>query len=295
MNNIKEDLKAVRRSGLEDLNQDKLTNYLQNIKENKPNLAKFSDEKILELSGIITKSDDTIYPTLAGMMIFGLYPQGYFPQLFVACCQVPGKKLGDLGEVGQRFDDNKRVEGTIEEMLQGTLSFLRKNMKNKVVINPKTGIREDIPEYPMNALREAVANALIHRDYNITGAYIQVYMYDDRIEILSPGSLYGTNKIKDLGENKMMEIRNETILRILEEYDSFVENRHTGIPTMKEEMKKAGLPEPIFEEDRNSFRVTFKNSLDSYTNFMEDKSINLDTSNTSSKISVFKRLTSFFY
>jgi len=168
-----------------------------------------------------------------------------------------------VGELGQRFDDNKRVEGTIEEMLEGALNFLIKNMKNRVIIDPNTGKRKNIPEYPILALREAIANALIHRGYSsqTEGAYIQVYMYSDRIVIQNPGKLYGMNRMEKLGTDTIMEVRNPTIVRVLEEKGSVIENRHSGIPTMKREMKKMNLPEPEFIEERRSFKVIFKNNV----------------------------------
>lgn len=146
-------------------------------------------------------------------------------------------------------------------MLEGTMNFLQRNMKNSVIIN-SNGVRTDRTEYPMEALREAVANALIHRDYSTQteNAYISVYMYNDRIEILNPGALYGTNKLEKLGTPTTMESKNPTIVRILEEKGSVIENRHSGIPTMKREMKKYGLPEPEFYEERDSFKVIFRNN-----------------------------------
>ncbi len=84
-------------------------------------------------------------------------------------------------------------------------------------------------------------------------------MYDDRIEILNPGALYGINKIEKLGTDTIMEVRNPTIVRILEEKGSVIENRHSGIPTMRSEMQKYGLPNPEFYEERGSFKVIFKN------------------------------------
>lgn len=256
---IEEDLRPVKRAEFEDLNQEKIASYLTNIKKDKPNLSKFSDEKILKLNGIIENSTGKIRPTLAGMMVFGEYPQGYLPQLFVACVVVPGRKLGDIGEMGQRFDDNKRVEGTLEEMLEESLSFVRKNIPARVVIDDN-GKREDIPIYPMKALREAIANALIHRDYssNTEGAYVYLRIFDDRIEILNPGDLYGNNRLENLGTDNMLEVRNNTIIRLLEETTDIVENRHTGIATMRDEMKKMNLPEPEFETLRGTFKVTFR-------------------------------------
>lgn len=100
----------------------------------------------------------------------------------------------------------KRVEGTIEEMLEGTMRFLRRNMKTRVIID-SNGKRENRTEYPLEALREAVANALIHRDYSkeTESAFISVYMYEDRVEILNPGALYGANKLEKLGTDTIME------------------------------------------------------------------------------------------
>ena len=85
-------------------------------------------------------------------------------------------------------------------------------------------------------------------------------MYDDRIEIINPGTLYGSNKLEKLGIATTMEVRNPIIVRILEEKGSVIENRHSGIPTMKREMRKFGLPEPEFYEERDCFKVVFRNS-----------------------------------
>ena len=147
-------------------------------------------------------------------------------------------------------------------MLNGTMNFLRRNMKTSVIIDAN-GNRTNRTEYPLEALREAVANALIHRDYSTQteNAYISVNMYEDRIEVLNPGTLYGTNKLEKLGTATTMESRNPTIVRILEEKGSVIENRHSGIPTMKREMKKYGLPEPEFYEERDSFKVIFRNNV----------------------------------
>ncbi len=258
---IFEDIRPNRRASLTDLNMNELTKYIDKLKKTKPNFAKNDFDKCLKLCGITDNSDDKIYPTLAGTMLFGEYPQTHYPQLFVACVVVPGIELGDTGPLGERFIDNKRVEGTIEEMITGTMNFLIRNMKTSVIIN-SDGQRINKTEYPLEALREAVANSLIHRDYSTQteNAYVSVYMYNDRIEIINPGTLYGTNKVEKLGTATTMETRNPTIIRILEEKGNIIENRHSGIPTMKREMKKYGLPEPEFYEERDSFKVVFRNN-----------------------------------
>ncbi len=262
---IQEDLRPIKRARLEDLNTEKLTSYITKMRTLKKHLSKFEDKKILKLCGIIENEAGNIYPTLAGVLLFADYPQAFCQQLFVACSAFPGNEVGELGEMKQRFEDNERIEGTIEEMLEGTLSFIKRNMKKRIIISSDTGKREDFYEYPLDALREAVANALVHRDYSVyrEATYIQIHIFKNRIEIQNPGSLYGSNKIEKLGTDNIMEVRNSTIIKLLEEFGTIIENRHTGIPTMKNAMKKYSLPAPRFEEIRGDFRVTFYNSNNS--------------------------------
>lgn len=98
----------------------------------KPKFSKKDKNGILKISNIIKEEKNgKIYPTLAGIMIFGVYPQQFYPQLFIACSVVPGVEIGELGSQNQRFDDNARIEGNVEEMLNDTLSFLKKKYENK--------------------------------------------------------------------------------------------------------------------------------------------------------------------
>lgn len=115
-------------------------------------------------------------------------------------------------------------------------------MKTKIIID-ENGKRKNIPEYPLIALREAIVNALVHRDYSIytEKSYIKVFKYEDRIEIENPGGLYGINRIEQLGTDTMLEVRNPFIVQILENEKNILENRHSGIPTMKAEMTKMNL------------------------------------------------------
>ena len=90
-------------------------------------------------------------------------------------------EISDTGESGERFVDNQRIEGNISDLLDGAIRFVKKNMGVKTVIDPDTGRREDQPEYPITAVREAVLNALVHRDYSIhtEGQFIQLlYVFE---------------------------------------------------------------------------------------------------------------------
>ena len=193
--------------------------------------------------------------TLSTVMNFCPYPQAYFPQLCIVATVVPGKEMGEIGEQGERFLDNQRIEGNIQEMLDGAMQFVNRNMHTKTIIDPNTGKREDRTDYPITALREAILNALVHRDYSVhtEGMPIQITMYEDRIEIRNPGGLYGRIKIDQLGKVQP-DTRNPIIATELEVL-KVTENRYSGIPTIRRAMHEYGLPQPEFLDERGSFIV----------------------------------------
>ena len=119
--------------------------------------------------------------------------------------------------MGERFSDNQRIEGTIPEMLDEALLFVKRNMRTKTIISPTTGRRTDRTDYPITAVREAIINALVHRDYSIhtEGMPIQLIMFEDRIEIHNPGGLYGRITIDQLGKIQP-DTRNPVLASALE-------------------------------------------------------------------------------
>ena len=185
----RDDLREVPGASLAALDQVKVEDYLLQRKKNRPHLETVPLEQLYELTGILHNGS----VTMAAVMLFSPYPQAYFPQLGVIATCVPSTEMGILDETGRRFTDSKRVEGTLAEMLEGCLAFIRNNMRTATVIDQKTGKRTDIPQYPMDAVREAVLNALVHRDYSLhtEGMPIQLVMYTDRLEVSNPGGLYG--------------------------------------------------------------------------------------------------------
>ena len=251
-----DDIRGVRRATLSSLNQEKLALYTDLLKKGKPNLANLDDESIYELMSV-TRNNET---TLSATMIFSPYPQAYFPQLCITAIAVPGTEIGNLGDLGERFLDNQRIEGSIPEMLEEAIRFVKKNMKNKTIINPITGVREDRTDYPITAVREAIINALVHRDYSIhtEGMPIQIIMYEDRMEIKNPGGIYGRIKVDQLG--KMQPDTRNPVLALALETLRVTENRYSGIPTIRRAMEKYNLKEPKFADERGSFTVTFYKS-----------------------------------
>ena len=248
-----DDIREVQRATLASLNQQLLQKYIDALKSGKPNLSTIEDDNIYELMSI--KRNNEI--TLSAIMLFCPYPQAYFPQLCITAIVVPGKELGMLGQSGERFLDNQRIEGNIPDMLNMAIKFVRKNMRTKTIINPETGLREDRTDYPTIAIREAIINALVHRDYSIhtEGMPIQIIMYEDRLEIHNPGGIYGRIRVNQLGKVQP-DTRNPVLASSLEVL-GVTENRYSGIPTIKKEMKKYNLREPEFLDERGSFIVKF--------------------------------------
>lgn len=258
-NNIQDELRIAKRADLVDLDMDRIDEYLKIQVSKKPNFGKLGKERMMQDLGIVTVSDDgKLKPTVVGLLCFGVYPQSLFPQWMFTCVAVPGYEIGEVGGIGERFIDNKKIEGTIPEIIEGGIAFLLKNMSVKTIISDKTGKREDKAEYPSKAVREAILNALIHRDYSVhsEGIYIQMRIYKNRIEIQNPGGLFGRISIEEIGKRKNYDARNPNLIRILEDM-GIVENRGSGIPAMIDEMLQHGLKKPEFKDDRGDFIVTF--------------------------------------
>ena len=162
-----------------------------------------------------------------------------------------------MGEESERFLDNERIEGDSPQILERSLQFVRRNIKVKTIVNGENGRREDRTEYPMTAVREAILNALVHRDYSIhtEGMPIQIQLFEDRMEIRSPGGIYGRITVDQLGKVQP-DTRNPVLASALEILH-ITENRYSGIPIMKKELEQAGLPPMRMEERRGTFVITF--------------------------------------
>lgn len=252
----RDDIRPVEIVGLSDLDQTQLEQYMLRRKQERPNLAALPLEQFYTLAGI-TRNGQV---TLAALLLFCPYPQAYFPQLSIIASRVPSTEMGILDRTGQRFTDSKRIEGTLLEMLDAAMAFVRGNMRTAVRIDPDTGRRTDTPEYPMDAVREAVLNALVHRDYSTytENMPVQIVMFADRLEIRSPGGLYGRMTLDQLGKAQP-DTRNPFLVTMMETLGQ-TENRYSGIPRIRYAMAEAGLPEPIFEDRRGEFSVCLRNT-----------------------------------
>lgn len=251
---LHDELRVAERAGLEDFASLRLNEYFVNVRRYKPNLAKLEEKRILQLQGMAAENK----PTIAGLMVLGEYPQAFFPQLSITAIAIAGYQFGDLGRNNERFMDNQRLEGNLIEMLEGAMAFIRRNIKCATIINGQ-GKREDKNEYPLVAVREIILNALIHRDYSMHTDHspIRILIYKDRLEVENPGGLYGRITLNDLGKIAA-DTRNPFIATAMEALKA-TENRFSGIPIIRAEMEKAGLPPPQFFNSRGVFKVVLYN------------------------------------
>ena len=254
---LHDDERPIERASMDMMDKDSIADYVRKRRLERPRFARLSDEMAYEMLSLTRGG----VPTLAAVMNFGIYPQGFLPQLAITAIVVPGTEIGDTAEDDARFIDNRRIEGTLSDMLEEALAFCGRNMKSRTIISLETGKHVNRTEYPLAAIREAVLNALIHRDYShyTEGTPIQIDFFTDRLEIHSPGSLYGRMTVEQLGiarldqRNPALAVMAETLLG--------AENRYSGIPTIRKEMAEYGLPEPVFENRRNEFVVILYNNV----------------------------------
>ena len=242
----------------EDLDKGLLDDYLARLREYRPG-ASFLDgprEEVLNRLRVAGMDGDLFRPTVAGLMMFGKYPQEFFPQMMITFVQYYGTTEDERTPKGARFVDNRRFEGPIPEMVEQAETYVLGAMRKSALIEGM--FRRDIPEYPQEALREAIANAIAHRDYSpyVRGSHIQINMFADRLEIQSPGGLFGNVTEENLEDEH--STRNARLMRMMEDMH-IVENRGSGIRAMLMVMREANLEPPRFDDRRSSFKVTFRN------------------------------------
>ena len=181
----------------------------------------------------------------AGVLFFAKNVRHFFPQAYVTCLLAKGTDKANIL-------DRKDFAGGAMSDIEESLRFVERNTRTAYRIEKLR--REEVPEYPMGALREAITNAVMHRDYFDAGANVFVEIYDDRIEISNPGGLPRGLTRAELGTRSVR--RNPLIADLLHRV-GFIEKAGTGIRRMREDAKKHGCPEPKFTAN-GFFTATFR-------------------------------------
>jgi ATP-dependent DNA helicase RecG len=196
-------------------------------------------------SASLTTSGE-LRPTHAGLPLFGREPQRWVRSSEILVARYSGTTMNDSFV-------KEEMRGTLPEQLRQAEAFVASNMRRGVRLEGLARLEET--EYPDEAVREAIVNAVAHRDYQIRGDEIRVLMFSDRIEFYSPGRLPGHVTVENLVEERFS--RNEVIVQVLSDM-GFIERLGYGIDRMIRLMAEAGLPAPRFEETAAGFQVTLQ-------------------------------------
>jgi predicted HTH transcriptional regulator len=241
------DQAICRDAGYEDLDEEEVRGFLENrAVKLKVDVPKISVRDVLLKTIKVLKEDNgELKPTHAGLLFFGKNPPEYIPQSEIRIARFKGSTRTE-------FFDSKEIKAPIYKMLDEVELFFRRNTRLASKIVEFKSV--EIPEYPYEAIREAVINAIAHRDYTYRYSPIMFSIFDDRIEISSPGGLLPGLDIKKLEGHHAT--RNKIICYIFHETKD-MEKFGTGIGKMKRLMKEHGLSEPEFSEEGNFFIVKF--------------------------------------
>lgn len=205
-------------------------------------------EDDLRNAGIADELDGVLRPTLYGLMVFGRDPQACVHTLsfFVQCCLYAG--LDQAADVLSAAES----QGRLEDQVRRSMGWFRSLGRREVY-------REDIPPIPEDALREALVNAVIHRDYAVTGSQILLEAFDDRIVVTSPGALPNHMTVDQARKGGAPRSRNEMMANAMV-VRGLMERRGRGRLTMRRAMLRFNGTEPALENDaRNRLvRVTFQ-------------------------------------
>lgn len=257
------ELRPVYEATLKDLNLDSVREMLANRPASSRTGGRLDNlEEILinlncavrinpaNLPPTVNQREDMLRPTNAGILLFGNFPQRWVNQSEVTCV-LYGDNLGT-----RRYIDRRVITGTIRELIEGAEAFFARHISVAARIE---GFRRiDEPEYPSEVLREAIVNAIVHRDYSIAGEAVRIFYYPDRIEIRNPGLLLPGLTIEDLYQGRSRSrLRNPIIASVLRDLPGgYMERMGSGVRFMLDRMRDLGYPHPDFRE-MGEFILTF--------------------------------------
>jgi ATP-dependent DNA helicase RecG len=234
----------VRGARKEDLDWDQVVMYTSKL----TGMGGISPELVLIKRGCLVRQEGKLYPTNAGMLLFGRDPQQFLRGSEITAARFAGKEMGD---VFLRQD----INGPLPQQIRRVETFLIDSMRKGVQLSGNMARSEEF-EYPLQAVRELVVNAVAHRDYSIQGDGIRLYLFSDRLEITSPGGLPGPVTVDNIVDERFS--RNTAIVQVLSDM-GFIERLGYGVDRVLALVNEHRLPRPIFTETAGGFRVSLYN------------------------------------
>ena len=212
-----------------------------------------SPQDDLRNAGVLAEADETLYPTLYGLMVFGKTPQRHrqMSNFSIRCSAYAGRDAGtDVILADERG-------GRIEDQVRGALTWVASFGRTEIY---RGLFREDRPLLvPEPVIREALVNAVVHRDYAITGSPVLLEVFDDRVSVTSPGALPNHMTVESVRAGSRPRSRNESMAHAMV-VARLMERRGRGWPMMSREMQAFNGTEPELANDEGGkfVRVTFR-------------------------------------
>ena len=243
-----QDIYPVENSTLDDLDLEKVKEYLEKSELTKQLNNNYLSELMLK-EHFVVRENKKVVPTIAGILLFGKNPH-----LNITQCEIRADRY--VGDSMVEWLDRKDIHGTLFEMIKLAEQFMLKNMRTPAkVVGFKTEFRT---EYPIEALREAIINALVHRDWHSSNA-ILLRMFNSYVEVISPGELLRPLKISEIMKNDYIpKSRNKVLVEVLSK-SGVMDKRGTGFLRIRETMKEWNLPDPKLKEKQDCFVIRFNN------------------------------------
>jgi ATP-dependent DNA helicase RecG len=245
---------SVPGATVDDMDEEILDEYRRNLIKRGPRGEAVSRTEMLREAGAIGPDGN---PTVTGLLLFGKHPERFLPQVGVVLVRFRGTSMREVVASTERYSRRVEIVGPAARLVERTWQVILEETHHQSYTSGL--VREDRYEYPAGAIREAVVNAVCHRDYSISGQRIEVRLFDDRMEILSPGGLPGHITLDNILEEHYS--RNPRLVRGLY-YWGYIEELGQGIDIIYEAMNREHHPAPELRDTGRSFAVVLRNALD---------------------------------
>ena len=238
-------------ASIEDLDKELLSIYREKL-----HAEDLSYEELLKARGFLKQQKGNNKLTNAAVLLFAKNIVQFYPNCRIRFVRYDGTKARTGVDINIIRDQS--IELPVLRIIQAAKTFIGSQLREFTALDTVTGKFQKVPEYPEFAWLEGVVNAVTHREYAMSGRYILVSMYDDRLEIESPGKLPSVVTVDNIKETRYS--RNPRIARLLTEF-GWVRELNEGVMRIYSDMEKFFLDDPIYSEPEQSVRLVLKNNI----------------------------------